>query len=316
MRPLPIAILTFALYAIGSTPLLAVAQAQDEGPPPSLPPYSAPADGEPPGCFPACRPGFLCHRGQCVSECNPPCSPGEVCRPGGDCTPPSAPPPPFPPPEPEIEPRPHREYSLRFEMGPRRRHYPPPRRYAAHRWYRPPHEHEGFMLRVTLGLGGATQSHANPVRETLSGLAGMFSLDAGGSLAPNLVLHGRLSSATIANAQLTVDGDDRGTLDGFTVDAFLLGPALTYYFMPINIYVTAAVGLSWLSFEDEIYAEGWSEAGIGFNLDLGKEWWVRDNWGLGVAGRLFVVSAGDEVRGRDERETFAGLAVLFSATYQ
>jgi hypothetical protein len=26
-------------------------------------------------CYPPCRPGYICHNGQCVSMCNPPCPP-------------------------------------------------------------------------------------------------------------------------------------------------------------------------------------------------------------------------------------------------
>lgn len=36
-------------------------------------------------CFPPCREGFLCHEGQCVSACNPPCAAGETCTPSGQC---------------------------------------------------------------------------------------------------------------------------------------------------------------------------------------------------------------------------------------
>jgi hypothetical protein len=36
-------------------------------------------------CFPACRAGYLCHEGQCVSACNPPCGVGETCTAAGEC---------------------------------------------------------------------------------------------------------------------------------------------------------------------------------------------------------------------------------------
>lgn len=36
-------------------------------------------------CFPACRSGFTCHGGQCVSLCNPPCEAGERCMQNGEC---------------------------------------------------------------------------------------------------------------------------------------------------------------------------------------------------------------------------------------
>ncbi len=45
-------------------------------------------------CVPACRSGYLCHEGQCISACNPPCSAGEQCTSAGECVAqPSVPPP-------------------------------------------------------------------------------------------------------------------------------------------------------------------------------------------------------------------------------
>jgi hypothetical protein len=38
------------------------------------------AHAEDASCFPACRRGYLCHAGTCVSECNPPCGAGETCE--------------------------------------------------------------------------------------------------------------------------------------------------------------------------------------------------------------------------------------------
>lgn len=38
-------------------------------------------------CFPACRSGYLCHRGSCISACNPPCAAGETCTSAGECIP-------------------------------------------------------------------------------------------------------------------------------------------------------------------------------------------------------------------------------------
>lgn len=38
-------------------------------------------------CVPACRDGYLCHEGQCIEACNPPCPEGEQCASGGQCVP-------------------------------------------------------------------------------------------------------------------------------------------------------------------------------------------------------------------------------------
>lgn len=55
-------------------------------------------------CFPACREGFLCHEGRCVSACNPPCAQGEVCTAERTCVAQSGatdPPPPVESPPPQ-----------------------------------------------------------------------------------------------------------------------------------------------------------------------------------------------------------------------
>ena len=41
-------------------------------------------------CVPACRQGFVCANGACVSPCNPPCAEGEVCTADLQCVPPDA----------------------------------------------------------------------------------------------------------------------------------------------------------------------------------------------------------------------------------
>jgi hypothetical protein len=38
-------------------------------------------------CVPACRPGYACAKGKCVSACNPPCAQGEICTAALTCVP-------------------------------------------------------------------------------------------------------------------------------------------------------------------------------------------------------------------------------------
>jgi hypothetical protein len=151
----------------------------------------------------------------------------------------------------------------------------------------------------------------------LSGLAGALSLDLGGSIGPDFVLHGRFSSMTLVDPSESVDGEEIGRAYDLRADAWLLGPAATFYFMPANVYVTAAVGFAWHSvhFVDED-AE-LSDTGIGFNLDAGKEWWVAPDWGIGVAARFWFSYVEDDIAGvGDTKDAFSGVALLFSATYQ
>lgn len=40
---------------------------------------------EPGSCSPLCRKGYLCQKGKCISQCNPPCPAGQRCVEGGEC---------------------------------------------------------------------------------------------------------------------------------------------------------------------------------------------------------------------------------------
>lgn len=44
-------------------------------------------------CVPSCRDGYLCHQGQCIAACNPPCAEGEQCVGDGQCVAAAAAPP-------------------------------------------------------------------------------------------------------------------------------------------------------------------------------------------------------------------------------
>lgn len=57
-----------------------------------------------PECFPACRDGYLCHLGQCISACNPACGEGERCTSAGECVAAVAPAPASPAPVPQALP--------------------------------------------------------------------------------------------------------------------------------------------------------------------------------------------------------------------
>jgi hypothetical protein len=103
-----------------------------------------------------------------------------------------------------------------------------------------------------------------------------------------------------------------------TAGAYLFGPAVTYYFMPANVYVTGAVGLSALTLRtSDADDDGEStDVGLGVNLDAGKEFWVGPDWGLGVAARVWWSMIKDKEGTLESDVSFVGAALLFSATYQ
>jgi hypothetical protein len=188
--------------------------------------------------------------------------------------------------------------------------------------------HDGLFLRFTLGPGfgswqgtgvatappsiGAVQ---NPSGDG-SKFGGSFSL--GGVVSENLILHGDAWFNGNSPRQT------RTALMQFGTGAF--GGSLTYYWMPHNAFVSGGIGLasSWLVIldPDDLYQfdrgnrdripDGINAGtGIAAYLTVGKEWWISDNWAMGVAVQ------GDFARtqGRDLDINYSGLKVLFTATF-
>ena len=172
--------------------------------------------------------------------------------------------------------------------------------------------HRGLFLRLTVGIGGGDAVRDGNPEVELKGPAGYFSFDLGGTLAERLALHVRLSGLSMVSPSVSIESDDGNALGDTSetsVNFSLLGPGLTYYF-PSNWYLTGVVGISSATFE-VAGEESETDAGFGLSADLGHEWWVGGDWGLGVAGRFEFHSVPDGA----DRLTAGALGVLFTATY-
>lgn len=282
-----------------------IAQAAAENPaaaadaPPALPPPEMS-----PLCHPPCRAGFFCSSGQCISECNPPCEAGARCV-DGECLVPVplyAPPPAAVAPQyPRLPPR--DPTAADGSEGT----FEPSVRWGAYR-------HDGFMARLALGVGWGVANFEPRVGEDyeIYGSAGSLSLDIGGAIAPALTLHGRLATTVLVdpsfrwNDGARVDAADNSLVTG------LIGAGLTYYLMPVNLYFTGALGLTNVVFENARDVNTETELGLALNLDVGKEWWLASDLGLGVAGRLWV----SRISENNRKISFPIFSVLLSATYQ
>jgi hypothetical protein len=282
------------VYLVASAGAALAQQSNDDAPAPPPPADNSGMLVAPPpaaeACVPACRSGYLCQQGVCISACNPPCAAGERCTANGECAAVApAPPAYYTPPEP-VRPPPDPGFE----------------------------KHDGFMLRLSFGLGGASMTESVEDSDFVAdGVSGSFGVDIGATIATGVVLHARLADFVIFDPNLSVDDQDLGSLENGNVGAVLLAPAITYYFMPANFYLTAAVGISWINarnFDTDSAAS--SDIGFGLNFDLGKEWWVSGNWGFGAGARFWFTSAQEETPVATSDLSFIGLAALFSATYQ
>jgi hypothetical protein len=276
-------------------------QGQSDSPPTAAPaaPLETPA---PHACVPDCRSGFTCVGGSCVSSCNPPCGIGEICTEHGECIPKAIPP--LPPAERAANLDAAKLEAAKLDTG--------------------VEMHDGFFLRLTTGPAGGAVSLDVPDADqrTYSGGAWASSIDIGGAVVRDLVVFGRARVTSLFHPHVR-DGDHKVDLagDSYFVSQGLLGAGLNYYVMPINIYFGGCIGFATIAAERTFHRGGStqqnSDVGFGIDLDAGKEWWVGDNWGLGVALRLSLASvpAGNE-NVQDAVFGSGFVSVLFSATYQ
>jgi len=184
--------------------------------------------------------------------------------------------------------------------------------------------HDGFFLRMSAGCGwggqGVSGSMSLPDGSgRVGGLGGNGSiaggaLQMGGAVARDTILHAHLWGHTAwPNEQ--VNGVYRALFLGG------MGIGVTRYFMPMNLFVTAAVGPATgvMALVDSRSGGRHRDrshstellAGFGATVSVGNEWWVSDNWAIGVALQLDYA----HVRSEDLAVNHGGGKVLFTATF-
>lgn len=176
----------------------------------------------------------------------------------------------------------------------------------------------GVFLRLSGGIGGASSELKYSGDEIkFEGGTGDINLAIGAVLAKNFALHATVWGWVTSDPDVTVNSQaGQANAD---VNFSALGIGVTYYFMPVNIYLSGSVGGGYLTVDGNGFS-GSTDAGPAFDLTLGKEWWVGSSWGLGVAISAGVHStqdSGDDLFGNPINEPWQGgsVAVRFSATY-
>jgi hypothetical protein len=175
--------------------------------------------------------------------------------------------------------------------------------------------HDGFYFNGQLGFGGSAivaEREGVPDVEFNNG-NGDFSFDLGGALSQNVLLFGRFWSVYQANPNAETAGVEIDLDDDVTVYMAAVAIGARYYFMPINLYAGASLGLARFGIEADGDNIADSDYGFAIQLEVGKEWWVDADWAIGVGGRFSHAAADTE----QEAGSVTGdaLSVLFTATY-
>jgi hypothetical protein len=176
--------------------------------------------------------------------------------------------------------------------------------------------HQGLYLRFLLGGGylSATEKDFFGSDLKIHGNAGHFSFQIGGAVTNNFILFFDYAAVAAKNPKAEWSGVSVST-SGTELQLQNAGGGITYYFMPINMYLSVSVVAAKATLKVNSDS-GATELGPGVNIALGKEWWVSDNWGLGIAlvGHYSKVKSDEGVLGKkDVVNSYIGVA--FSATY-
>jgi hypothetical protein len=191
--------------------------------------------------------------------------------------------------------------------------------------------HDGFMARGGLGLGLASLQERSVVelvgstggrgverlRTDVQGLAIAFNLDLGFALAEGLTLFARLSELAVPDPGLERDGMSLQEPGDSTRSPLMVGPGFSLFLMPWNLQASLAIGLALGGGGQYDGDTSLGDEGVGLNVDVGKEWWLDAQWGMGVVGRLWLHTTWATESASESRETDAlCVAVLLSTTYQ
>ena len=158
------------------------------------------------------------------------------------------------------------------------------------------HKHDGFYLSLNGGLAFGTitlnAKNGNYNKMEVSGAGYQYELKIGSVISEeaNLILSLDIIENIIPSPIVTFDGVSPSSGTMLYAGDAILGLGITKYFMPANIFIIVIVGEGMFSenISNKIYN---SQKGFGYQLKCGKEWWVLDYWGFGVAAGVGYLSA-------------------------
>ncbi|HEU5073426.1 MAG TPA: hypothetical protein VFU02_04625, partial [Polyangiaceae bacterium] len=187
--------------------------------------------------------------------------------------------------------------------------------------------HDGFYFRTGLGFGwGQVESKVDDFDATYTGSGWLFDLLLGGTIGNTVVIGGGFLTHEISDPELEVSSEEFGVLSeelNGGLGIVTLGPFVDFFFGPQSGgHIGSMIGLASIGLEGEDDSE--LSSGWGFSLFGGYDFWVSDQWALGVNGRymyakgerefdtVFSDGSGEPVTVVDTAHTFG---VMFSALY-
>jgi hypothetical protein len=178
------------------------------------------------------------------------------------------------------------------------------------------HEHDGFFLSLSGGpVYQRLDDELGSLKLTFSGAGSLVDVRIGGTVGPNLVISGDIIGRVISKPDVEVEGIGSAN-SNFDLTESTVGAGITYYFMPVNIFVAGTVGLTRFGIASGGgVSVSTTDPGLSLYFKVGKEWWVGADWGLGVAASFAFSGVSNTVGSLTEDLSGASIGIHFNATY-
>lgn len=193
------------------------------------------------------------------------------------------------------------------------------------------YRHDSFYLRMSLGVNAATlnrsvEADASGVLgyegdSEISGGALSSELSIGGTVARGLVLAGSLYWGGVFDATIERDDGSEGELEG-SLHFSMIGITLDYYIDEtggFHLGGTLGPALAWARLPDGSRFDFIGGRGGGIAFNIGYDWWVGQEWSLGILGRILGAAlTGEDSEGgitASEDDGYGSLSLLFTAVY-
>jgi hypothetical protein len=199
------------------------------------------------------------------------------------------------------------------------------------------YHHDGLYFRFALGIGAGHDSaksdrllptqrlllDAQPFEGSGGGFAGVTELAMGFTPGPGIVVGVGAYTVTIPKPTLSMKDTTTGDYEYRVSQLSVIGPLVDWYFNPTGgFHAQASPGVAtYVAGAAEPKLEGaqaqaHTSVGFGFMLGVGYEWWIGQQWSMGLLGRfVYGTTKGNDDRGVQWSHASYAPAVLISATY-
>lgn len=149
-----------------------------------------------------------------------------------------------------------------------------------------PRTHDGFYMQLDAGLGYlGTSVSAGGTTEKLSGLTFPTAILLGGTVGP-VVIGGGLIMDYAASPSYSVNGQSAPVQTGVHLYMLSMGVFADIYPNPTGgFHIQPFLGFGSLQLEYNGFTSN-SATGLALAVGVGYDWWVADEWSIGVMGRL------------------------------